>query len=114
MKYTSRHYANEILKDIHNKKLILCVRDKNIEFMKQYGLSKEVIDNYVYQLTPNYFSERIENEDKNIKAKYLYVFRPLISLVDEYGFYNKIKLYIKLCSYDGDRTLIVSFHEDDK
>lgn len=113
MKFSSKLYANEILKDIHNKNLILKEKEKNTVFMKKYGLSKDDIDNYVYQLTPDNFSERVENKDSKIKAKYLYIFQPIIQLADEYGFVSSIKLYIKICYLSDSKILIVSFHEDD-
>ena len=106
--YTSKIYAKEILDIIPNKRIIVLERDKNKIFMEKYSITTEDINDIVYSLNPNCFIERIDNKDKKIKSKYLYVFNVIQELNDEYG-ETLEKLYIKICAID-EYVLLVSIH----
>lgn len=112
MKLTSKIYAREIIdKDFANKKIIISHRDKNVKFMKQYGITNSEAIEIVRTLNSNHFKEKIKNNDKKIPTNYLYVFEPLIQLSDEYG---KLidHIYIKICKVGPD-IFTVSFHLND-
>jgi len=111
MRLTSKIYAKEILKDITNKRIILYERDKNIEFVKKYNITNRDIENIIYSLTEYHFKAKIDNKDKNIKADYLYYFKAILSLTDEYG--NTLEyVYIKICEIKKG-ILVVSLHPDE-
>ena len=57
------------------------------------------------------FKERRENLDSRINTKYLYVFKPLIRLTDEYGS-TLNHIYVKICELNNN-ILVVSIHQDD-
>ena len=111
MKLTSKTYAKEILNNIDKKKIIVLKRDKNDCFIIKYGLSQKDIEDIVYGLTDNLFKEKIINLDKRIKTEYLYVFKAVIELNDEYGFLSNY-IYIKICEI-RENILVVSLHEDE-
>ena len=109
--YTSKNYAKEILDSIGSKKVFLYERDKNLEFVKKYSLLISDIEEIIYSLDEKYFIERIENKDKKIKSKFLYVFCVLLELNNEFGDRIK-KVYIKICEIESG-ILVVSFHESE-
>ena len=111
MKLTTTNYAKEILNNINEKNIIILKRDKNIIFMKKYNMKEKDIINIIFSLNEHYFKEKILNSDSKIKAKYLYVFKPLIRLTDEYGEILDY-VYIKICEIK-DGILVVSIHEDE-
>lgn len=111
---TAKHYANEVLKKINDKTrfIIFTKRDKNAQFMAKYGLSHKDIEEYVLSLSSDNFVEKIKNEDSKIRTDYLYVFKLITELSDEYGCILE-QIYVKLCTLNGveDKILIVSFHD---
>ena len=111
MKYTSKSYAKEILKDIKKKKIIRRKRDKNLDFIKKYNIKQRDIEEIIFGLTENIFKGKLKNEDKSIKAEYLYYFKTIVNLSDEFGEINKY-IYIKICEVE-ENVLVVSIHEDE-
>ena len=111
MKVTSMNYAREILNNINEKNIIILPREKNLLFLKKYNIKTSDVISIVLSLTEHHFKERIINNDFKIKTKYLYVFKPLIRLPDEYGEILDY-VYIKICEIK-DGILVVSIHEDE-
>lgn len=114
MKMESKHYAKEILNYINEETcfVISTKRDKNARFMAKYGLSHRDIVEYIFCLSDDDFVEKIENKDPKIKSDYLYVFKIMTELTDEYGTVLE-NIYVKLCMIDGvrEKILVVSFHD---
>ena len=111
MRLTSKIYANEILKGINKKRIFLLKRSKNDDFISKYSFNQKDIEEIVYSLTENLFKEKIINKDKKINSKYLYVFKVVVDLKDEYGVITNY-IYIKICDIKED-ILVVSLHEDE-
>ena len=112
MRLSSKKYANEILKDIKRKKVVLYERDKNIQFVKKYNLNQNDIEEIIYNLTTNHFKAKMNNNDKKIKSEYLYYFKVSMNLNDEYG-ETYVYTYIKICEIIKG-ILVVSIHEDEE
>lgn len=112
MSKTPKIIAREILdKDFPQKRIIISQRKKNLDFMKKNNISEKEAIEIVKDLTIDVFDEKRKNKDRSIKADYLYIFKPLININDEYG--RKIeRMYIKICNVK-DNIYTVSFHEND-
>ena len=111
MKFSSKFLAREILKSIPGKRIEIICREKNNNFLKKYNLKRKDVYNIVNNLNVNCFVERRENYDTRIKAKYLYIFNPLISLTDIYGTVLD-HVYVKICELNNN-ILVVSIHQHD-
>lgn len=86
-------------------------REKNVEFMKKYGLVSNEVKNIVKDLKDSQFINRVINKDPNIDTDYLYEFYTTLYLNNEYGISELIPIYIKICELrNNEIILIVSFH----
>jgi len=108
---STRKYANDLLLNINKKEILLYPRDKNLDFINKYSLSNEDIKYIVNSITIEQFKGRIPNKDKKIHSKYLYIFKTIVELEDEYGVIFGY-VYIKICEIKPG-ILVVSIHIDE-
>lgn len=111
MRYTSKVLAYDIINDsFYEKPFYVYPRNKNDEFSIKYNLTKEDIGKILHSINKNNFCEKIKNEDKNIKAEWLYHFNLLYQLVNEYGVMDMVSIYLKICEINNN-ILIISIHD---
>lgn len=111
MKLTAEILAKEIIDDdFETKEFFIRPRDKNDEFCIRYSLGKEEVGNILHSVNAKCFRGKIKNEDKNIKADWLYEFSLLYQLTNEFGTTDMIPIYFKICEVNN-RILIVSIHD---
>lgn len=102
-----RQYIEKIKKCVANGHLAFAPRDKNVEFMREYGLVEEDIKDIILDLEiSNYF--RGPSKDHNPKySGDIWEFKYKLEL-DEY-----ITIYIKVRYNPPEKLVCISFHLDE-
>lgn len=111
---TKRELINKIHEYNNDQFIISIDRQKNLDTFIKYDIDKDDIYNYINLLTEKNYKKYINNLDSRYKCKYLYQFRIVISLFDEFGISTRVPIYIKVGFHINGKILyVVSFHEDD-
>ncbi|MDB2068282.1 type II toxin-antitoxin system MqsR family toxin [Clostridium perfringens] len=87
------------------KGVILANRDKNVEFLREYGLTDECVKEAILQLTPRNYRKGPE-EDRDGYPGYVYVFKS--------NYLTEDVIYIKIRYNPPDELVFISFHKDNK
>lgn len=89
-------------------------RDKNTQFILEYQLGTNDIDNILLRLTAEDFCGTLKSEDEKHQGQLLYVFVPEETLNNKNGKSVKVEIYIKF-SIEGSKntpqTVVISLHE---
>lgn len=95
-----------------NNFFIVSNRTKNNTFCQEYSLSSKHIKKIIANLNINDFNKVLNNLNKDYKEEKLYVFAPIIELVNSYGKKEKIQLYLKINFIEHLNTIIIiSLHK---
>lgn len=80
-------------------------RDKNVKFLREYGLNDDCVKEAILQLGPKNYRKGPE-DDRDGYPGYVYVFK-IDYLIDDV-------IYIKIRYNPPDEVICISFHEDEK
>lgn len=95
-----------------NGYLVLSNRGKNMEFCKNYAINSKILKNIISKLNVSDFSEILFNEHPGYEKEKLFVFAPVLKLIDLNGQRKDIQVYLKINYIEIKRTaIVVSFHE---
>jgi len=102
---------NKTLKTKNNF-FIVSNRSKNNTFLKEYSLFNKIIKKIIANLTIYDFNKVLNNLNHDYKEEKLYVFAPVLELVNSYGKKEKLQLYLKINFIEHLNTIIIiSLHE---
>lgn len=104
------------IKCVLNKKcyFILSNREKNNFFCYEYSLSSNIIKKILKNLTIFEFAKIVDNCHSGYVDEKLYLFAPLLELVNSNGELEKIQVYIKINYIESCNTIVVvSLHKCD-
>ena len=94
--------------------LVLSRRNKNDDFCYQYGINNKLLKKIISNLKYKDLSCILPNEHKGYEKELLYVFAPIVKMIDIEGRKKEMQLYIKLNYISYKKTVIVvSIHEAD-
>jgi len=90
-------------------------RQKNVEFIAQYGISKKQIESILTTLKVEDYSEYVQNVKPGFEDEKLHIFGPVVKLISEGEEIEKdVTIYLKTNIIEraiDDFAVIVSFHE---
>lgn len=87
-------------------------RQDNIRLFLDYVIDEGKAKEIILSLTPDDFSEILQNEHKGYKQERLYVFGKDVTLLERSGSEEKqVSLYIKFNKLENCFVIVISFHE---
>ena len=115
MKENIQLLLDQIKRTIKKKNcFVLSDRDKNNSFCSEYSLSSKIIKKILKDLTIWDFAKIINNCHEGYVDEKLYLFAPVLELVNSNGDKEKIQIYLKINYIDiCDTIVIVSLHKCD-
>ena len=99
-----RSYLKDIKKHILNNNYIMARRDKNISFMKEYGLDFDDLKEVILDLSPSNCISKCES-DRDGKPGFIYKFKS--------DYIEDLIIYVKTRYNPPDEVVVISFHEDE-
>lgn len=88
--------------DTDGDKFTIARREKNVKFMKEYGLNHEDIKNIILGLTVNDIGSGPEFDRDSSYSGWIFEFYPL---------FDETKLYIKIRVENKGKAICISIHE---
>lgn len=87
-------------------------RPANRQLFTTYQISEKDVPGILLSLTPQNFSETVQNEHKGYEHEVLYIFGTEVQLTERFGTGQKlVPLYIKFNKLESGYTIVISFHE---
>ena len=99
-----KNYLKDIKKHILNDNYTMARRDKNIAFMKEYGLDFTDLREVILDLSPSNCISKCE-ADRDGKPGFIYKFKS--------DYVEDLIIYIKTRYNPPDEVVVISFHEDE-
>lgn len=99
-----KSYLKDIKRLIASDKYTMTKRNKNISFMREYGLNFDDLKEVILALTPKDCISKCE-EDRDGYPGYVYKFKS--------DYIEDLIIYIKTRYNPPDQVVIISFHEDE-
>lgn len=99
-----KSYLKDIKKHILNDNYTMARRDKNIAFMKEYGLDFTDLKEVILDLSPSNCISKCE-ADRDGKPGVIYKFKS--------DYVEDLIIYIKTRYNPPDEVVVISFHEDE-
>jgi hypothetical protein len=105
---------------VKNKKYTISLngnRQENINFINEYNIRSDKQESILLKLQAQDFCHTLQNKNIGFEYEVLYVFVPQIQFFNADGEEQTICVYIKfnvIDMYNGNRTVVISFHELNK
>ena len=99
-----KSYLKDIKKHVLNNNYTMARRNKNIWFMKEYGLDFDDLKEVILELSPSNCISKCES-DRDGKPGFIYKFKS--------DYIEDLIIYIKTRYNPPDQVVIISFHEDE-
>lgn len=99
-----KSYLKDIKKHILNDNYTMARRDKNIAFMKEYGLDFTDLKEVILDLSPSNCISKCE-ADRDGKPGFIYKFKS--------DYVEDLIIYIKTRYNPPDEVVVISFYEDE-
>ncbi len=88
----------------------ISMREKNKEFLQQFGLKRKDIKGIVQALTNKDFCEKRKSISKFRKEE-VFIFAPTVDLVDNFGTkYKHLQVYLKFSFVEKSKLFVISLH----
>ena len=97
---------------VNTDSYILLPREKNLDFISEYSLTKQVQQSILLGLLVEDYCESEQSE--KVAAGYIHVFAPEAEVTNSHGVKKTVALYIKfeiIEKESGKRVAVISFHE---
>jgi len=87
-------------------------REDNMKLFEKYVIDEAAAKEILLSLTPDDFSEVLQNKHPGREYEQLYVFGKKVVLLERFGTAEKrVALYIKMNKINKQCVIIISFHE---
>lgn len=108
-------YLSEVFESIHAGRYQIAIRPKNQELYIDYVFGDNDAKSVLLSLTPEDFSDAVQNEHQNHPEEVLFIFGKDVMLIPRYDGADEknVSLYIKINKLENKYLFVISLHKQE-